>query len=195
MLSSLNLQQTYLIHDKQFMKYYEISEDICIPAGKIIKTYGKNRQVIIRFDVLDYEPFAGLKIIYLKIHGLLVPFFVDNIRLKNNGTATLLLRHLDSDAKAKEISGCIVFVDKEYVKIKKSERPASQKLIGYNVNDIKYGDLGLINEIIELPGNPLFKIIYNEKELLIQVTEAYMKKIDKKNKILVMELPEGLIEL
>ncbi len=67
-------------------------------------------------------------------------------------------------------------------------------LIGYTIvsgNDT----LGEIVEVIEQPHQLLCKIILNSKEVLIPVHEDFLKKIDKKKRQIIVDLPEGLLEI
>ena len=56
-------------------------------------------------------------------------------------------------------------------------------------------DLGEIIEVIEQPHQVLCTIMYNGKEALIPVHEANLVKLDKKNKKVYVELPDGLLEI
>jgi len=178
-----------------FIKEPQILSENCIHAGKIIKTNGKEQKVICRFDNEDNIDFENLEMIFIEIQGLLVPFFIDELSLKNNGTATMILRHLDSEAKSEQISGRRVFIGKDLDKGKKHKQYEQHHFNGYRVCDINHGDLGTIYGLIDYSGNHLFKIVNNDSEILIPITDAYIRNIDKKKKIIELETPEGLIEL
>jgi 16S rRNA processing protein RimM len=50
-------------------------------------------------------------------------------------------------------------------------------------------------EIIEQPHQLLCRIEINEKEVLIPLHEDTIRKIDKKLKQVIVELPEGLLDI
>jgi len=55
--------------------------------------------------------------------------------------------------------------------------------------------LGKILEVIEQPHQVLCRIDLNGKEALIPLHEETIVKIDKKKSQVVVELPEGLLEI
>ncbi|MEJ7680633.1 MAG: hypothetical protein WKG06_22820 [Segetibacter sp.] len=56
-------------------------------------------------------------------------------------------------------------------------------------------EIGEIIEVIEQPLQVLCKIMYNGNEALIPIHEESLKKIDKKEKQVHVNLPEGLLEI
>jgi 16S rRNA processing protein RimM len=56
-------------------------------------------------------------------------------------------------------------------------------------------DLGEIIEVIEQPHQILCTILYNGNEALIPVHEASLIKIDKKNRKVYVDIPEGLLDI
>jgi 16S rRNA processing protein RimM len=56
-------------------------------------------------------------------------------------------------------------------------------------------ELGEICEVIEQPHQLLCKIFLDNKEALIPIHEDSLEKIDKKNRKLYVNLPEGLLEI
>ena len=56
-------------------------------------------------------------------------------------------------------------------------------------------ELGEVCEVIEQPHQVLCKIMLNGKEALIPVHEDSLEKIDKKNRKLFVNLPDGLLDI
>ena len=56
-------------------------------------------------------------------------------------------------------------------------------------------DIGEILEVIEQPHQLLCRIDWKGKEALIPIHEESLVKIDKKNKIVVVNLPDGLLDV
>ena len=55
--------------------------------------------------------------------------------------------------------------------------------------------MGLIEDVREYPQQFLASIQYQEKEVLIPLNEAFIVEIDKTKKLLILDLPDGLLEL
>ena len=67
-------------------------------------------------------------------------------------------------------------------------------LLGFMVVHDKE-ELGEVCEVIEQPHQVLCKIMLNGKEALIPVHEDSLEQIDKKNRKLFVNLPEGLLDI
>ena len=66
--------------------------------------------------------------------------------------------------------------------------------LGFHIID-KNEDLGEILEVIEQPHQVLCRIMLEGREALIPVHQDTLKKIDKKNRRVMLDLPDGLLEI
>jgi len=66
---------------------------------------------------------------------------------------------------------------------------------GFRVVDDQYGDIGVIDSIIEYPAQPLFQIMNGTTEILIPVIDQVIKEVDRDNKTIYISAPNGLIDL
>ena len=68
--------------------------------------------------------------------------------------------------------------------------------IGYTIyDDENEVVLGTITEMIEQPHQLLAKIFIDNKEVLIPLNEATLLEINRKKKEVVVDLPEGLLDV
>jgi 16S rRNA processing protein RimM len=65
----------------------------------------------------------------------------------------------------------------------------------FRVVDVAHGKIGVVDGVLDLPQNPLIKIIFKEKEILIPITDDIIKKVDRKNKEISIDAPDGLIDI
>jgi 16S rRNA processing protein RimM len=77
---------------------------------------------------------------------------------------------------------------------KYSAKTAPINLLGYEIIE-KDRSLGKILEVIEQPHQLLCRLELEGKEVLIPLHEDTIKKIDRKNNRVIVELPEGLLEI
>jgi 16S rRNA processing protein RimM len=69
------------------------------------------------------------------------------------------------------------------------------EVLGYEVHDIVKGKIGILKEVLDYPGNPVFLVIQGRNEVLIPARDEFIEKLDRKEKILFVKAPEGLIDL
>jgi 16S rRNA processing protein RimM len=146
------------------------------------------------------EDFEQVETVFIEIKGKQVPHFLESVRY---GTDTLVkFEDVDDRDKAIIISAKPVFIRAEDI-IPDDEReyelPESafsyKEYEGFTLVDTENNVIGLIEEILELPQQEVAAITYQDREVLVPMTKHYIKNIDKINKSIVVDLPEGLLEL
>lgn len=65
--------------------------------------------------------------------------------------------------------------------------------IGFKVEDVNHGELGEIVAVDDSTMNVLFAIEKGGEELLLPAHEEFIIKLDKKKRLLTVEVPDGLI--
>lgn len=175
-----------------------IDLDDCAKVGLIAKSHGVNGEVVVRadagFDVNDlcYE------FLLVEIDGGLVPFYVQEIRTKNNEEALVKFEFIDSQDDTNRLAGHNVYVCREWINTEEGnlEDVPTGMLIGYFAIDQTHGQLGEIIEIDDQVGaNPLFVINNNGEELLVPIAGEFIINIDDENKEVTFNLPEGLLDM
>ena len=69
------------------------------------------------------------------------------------------------------------------------------EIIGYLVQDTKYGKIGYIDYVNDQSSHHLFVLKKGNKEILIPINEDFIIEVNRNKKIIKMDLPEGLINL
>lgn len=142
------------------------------------------------FDRVDCEYFVCL------LDGILVPFFIEEYRFRSDTTALVKLERVDTAEQARKFTNIEVFFPKKYAEEDDSEDiPTWNYFIGFHVKDIRHGDLGEIVAVDDSTMNVLFAIEQeNGKEILLPAHEEFMVKIEKKERLLTVDIPEGLLD-
>lgn len=171
-----------------------INKNQLFPIGQINKPHGIQGEMSFGFttDVFELEE---LPFFIFELDGIFVPFVVSEFRLKTSSTGILRLDGLNSEEDARTFSGLQIFILKEQLDLLPEVEPGLDYLVGFQLKDIEKGMIGVISEIDHTTENALFVIQQEDDELLIPVGEEYIRKIDQDNKIIEVELPEGLLDL
>ena len=70
------------------------------------------------------------------------------------------------------------------------------EVVGFEVVDDNFGPVGILETIVDLPVNPLIKIKNpNGKEVLIPFVKNLVQEVDRTNRILRVNAPDGLIAI
>lgn len=171
-----------------------ITKDEIFPIGQINKPHGVNGEMSFSFttDVFDTEEVPYL---IFDIQGIFVPFFITEYRFKSNETALIKLEGVISDEKARSFAGLTVYLPKKYLEQVEDTEIELDYFVGFTLIDQQAGELGVILEVDQTTENALFVIEKNDDELLIPVGDDYIVEIDHDNKRMIVNLPEGLLEL
>jgi 16S rRNA processing protein RimM len=165
-----------------------------ILLGRITKVSGYEGAVIVKLENIFTENIPQMESVFLEIEGRPVPFFIADLEYSGADILKLWFDGYDSDKKTTEFIGCRIFFtsDKYGVKLKKN----NQDVVGYKVIIQENEELGTITEVIENNGQWLINIIsQNKKSILIPFHEHFILSVDKRKKVILMDLPEGLTDI
>jgi len=162
--------------------------------GKLATTFGLEGQLILEHNLGKKTSLKGLENIFIEetINSFL-PYFIESAKIKNHKEVYVKLEGIASKEEARKfVKKEVWLLENDFKKFSASAAPIS--LLGFMViNDDD--ELGEVVEVIEQPHQVLCKIILNGKEALIPVHEDSLEKIDKKNRKLFLNLPDGLLDI
>ena len=162
--------------------------------GYITKTRGLKGEMQLFFEFEDYNE-LDFDILFLEVNKKLVPYFVENIKLQNNSTAYLQLEDIDHIDKTRDLIKKKVYLPKD----KMPERDPSDfrytDLVGYLVVDEEEGEIGHILSVQEFPQQFMATVDFDGKELLFPLSEDLILGVDLEERVIEVELPEGLVDL
>jgi len=168
----------------------------CIKAGTILKTHGKDGELMIEADIKLPDNFIKEESIFIEIDGLLVPFFMEHIFLKSAYTAVVKFEDINTIEEAEELTNLNWHIDKEkWANLTGEDFSDYEALTGYiliNQNDQQIGE---IQDVISIPSNTLLEVTYQGKTIEVPVNEETLFYIDEENNIVKNTIPEGLLDL
>lgn len=165
----------------------------CIKIGVLQKPHGVNGKMYLYFE----EEFDGsvnnAHIFYVKIDNLLVPFFIEDnmVEVKDARRALVKFRWVDTGEKAREYSGLEVYLKKG--DIDKGKTSLEDTLTGFQVLSHQKNIIGIISEVNNYSGNIVLTVESEAGQTLIPYNENLVKKLDIKDKILCIHIPDGLL--
>lgn len=167
----------------------------CFHLGYIAKLHGFKGEVSLFLDVTDPNDYSTLDAVYIDINDQLTPFFVESIKLKNGNFAAVRFEGLNDENSAKKILRKDVYLPAQILPELEGTNFYDHEVVGFKVIDANHGEVGVLEQVVDLPVNPLLQVMNGEKEVLIPFIEGLVTKVDREKKELHVVAPEGLIDL
>jgi len=169
-----------------------------ISVGFTKKTHGTKGELKVAIKDAKIEDFCKAFVLFLKLEGKLVPFFIEEVRFAN--TPLVKLEEVDSREEALDLTSKEIFLrttdllpeDDRQLDL---DRLKFEKYEGFTLIDKKKGAIGIIEKVVEYPQQEMAVIQYSGKEILIPLNDQLVLEVKEKEKQLVVELPDGLLEL
>lgn len=172
-----------------------IAIDDCFYLGKITKLFGYKGEVNLYLDTDSPENYYNTESVLLDIQGELIPFMIKTIKQKNKFNLIVSFENFNEEDVSSIIDAPI------YLPISKLPKLSGNKFYYHEVKSFKvldkmYGEIGIVHDFYDNPGHDIMSIInIDKKEILIPVADHFFEDIDRENKIIYINAPEGLIEL
>ena len=162
--------------------------------GTLSKPHGLKGAFHVFLDVDDPYEYEDLESVFVQIANELVPFFIQDLQIRDN----LNLMHLEGietlDA-AKELVGKKLFLPVSFLPKLKDDQFYYHEIIDYQIEDANLGSLGVVKEVYSTGAQDVLIMIYKNREVLIPLTDEIIPKVDKKAKVVHSILPDGLLEV
>lgn len=193
-----------------------ISDNDVYKIGTLTRTHGVRGEVAFQFtdDVWDR---VEADYLFLRLDGLLVPFFLEEWRFRSDTVALLKFEDIDSADAAQRLVGADVCFPKELTPDDLDEEELTwQHFTGFEVVNIDDSQLmsdenkqhpsilnlqssillGTITEVLDQTANVLLVVTTpSGKELLIPAHEDFILEADHRQRRLFVSVPEDLLTL
>lgn len=161
-----------------------------INIGKVTGTFGINGEIKVKILTDFPERFFEEKdFILQKENDLPEKIIIDNARYSGK-YLIIKLNNFDNIEQSKKIIGALIQIPREKLKPLPDDSYYEFDIIGIHVYDENNNFIGTISEIINTPNNDVYVIKKDKKEIAIPAFKKYILKIDIKNKIMMIKMPE-----
>lgn len=162
--------------------------------GYISKTRGLKGEVQVFFAFEDYESLE-LETLFILIEGKLVPYFVERANMQPNRTAYAFFEDISHIDEAKPLVRKQVYLPNSKLPERDPDDFRLTDLKGYTVIDKTHGTLGPIADVHQYPQQYVAAVMYRDNELLFPLADEWIGSIDKENRTIDVELPDGLVDV
>ena len=167
----------------------------CFYLGKIVRKHSFRGEVVVKLDTDEPELYADLNAVFVDLGKNFLPFFIEKSLLQKGNQLRVKFEDVSTEADAEAILKADVYLPLDLLPKLTGNKFYYHEVIGFTIEDVNFGKVGIISGINDSTAQPLFEVNNGDTELLIPMIDAFIKKVDRKNKTITVETPEGLIEM
>jgi 16S rRNA processing protein RimM len=167
----------------------------CFYLGKVAKKFSFKGEVLVYLDTDEPELYDNMESVLVEFNQTLVPFFIESSSLHKDSLLRVQFEDIHNEEDADRIMGCELYMPLSFLPKLEGNKFYYHEVIGFEIDDQRLGVVGKIVSINDSTAQPLFEVLNRGVELLIPMIDQFLVKIDRENKKVVMNLPEGLVEM
>ena len=167
----------------------------CFYLGKIAKKFSFKGEVLLYLDTDEPELYENMESVFVEFNKNLVPFFIENSSLHKNDFLRVQFEDVDTEEEADSIMNCDVYLPLSMLPKLTGNQFYYHEVVGFEIEDKRLGVFGKIVSINDSSAQPLFEVINGNVEILVPMIDHFLVEIDRENKKVIMDLPEGLVEM
>jgi len=172
-----------------------MQKEDCFYLGKIVKKYSFKGEVLVKLDTDQPEIYNNLDAVFIELKNKLIPFFIEKCQLHKSELLRIKFEDVITEEDADAIMKNELYLPLELLPKLEGKKFYFHEVIGFMVEDVNFGNVGIIKGINDTTSQALFEIDRNGIEILIPLNDNFIKKVDRDNLKIIVDTPPGLIEL
>ncbi|WP_412986805.1 ribosome maturation factor RimM [Pontimicrobium sp. IMCC45349] len=167
----------------------------CFYLGKIVKKYSFKGELLVKLDTDQPELYENLDAIFISLRNNLIPFFIESSQLHKSDLLRIKFEEVDNEEDADALLKSDLYLPLELLPKLEGDKFYFHEVIGFSIKDKNFGHVGIIKGINDSTAQALFEIDRDGIEILIPMNDEFISKVDRDNKTILVETPQGLIDL
>lgn len=167
----------------------------CFYLGKIAKKFSFKGEVLAYLDTDEPELYEKMESVFVELNKNMVPFFIENSSLHKNDFLRIKFEDVNTEQDADELIGRELYLPLSFLPKLEGNQFYYHEVIGFEIEDQRLGVVGKIVSVNDSTAQPLFEVLNGEVEMLIPMIDQFLVKVDRQNNKVIMNLPEGLVEM
>ncbi len=167
----------------------------CFYLGKIVKKYSFKGELLVKLDTDEPEIFTEMESVFVEQRKNLIPFFILESSLHKSELLRIKFEDVTTEAAADQFIGCHLYLPLSFLPKLSGNKFYFHEIIGFTAEDKTFGKIGEITGVNDSTSQALFEIDRDGNQILIPMIDHFIKNVDRDNKVISLEVPEGLIEM
>lgn len=172
-----------------------MNKEACFYLGIIARKHSYKGEIVIVIDSDEPELYANIDAIFVEYNNKLIPFFVEEIKLQKGNQLRIKFEDVDTEEDADAILKRATYLPLTLLPKLEGDKFYYHEIIGFTIEDVNYGVIGEITSVNDSTAQTLFVIKNEKSEVLIPLIDEFLKKVDRENRKIIVETPEGLIQM
>ncbi len=170
-----------------------------IQVGYTRKPFGVNGQLKLKIEPNFLEDVLKADVLFIEIGGQQVPYFVEDFQ--DVGELAVHFEDVDSrEQAAKLVSRPVYLRAADIIPLEDKEIPLETiephlKYLNYYIEEVELGKIGQIVRIEVFPQQEMAFVDYEGREVMIPLHPSFVVREDVKERVLTLDLPEGMLEI
>ena len=167
-----------------------------VPIGKISKTHSFKGELVVLLEEELAESIDHVEFLFIEIEKKPVPFYIESVR-RSGGRLIVKFEDVNDEKEAKKYLQVNVYLAEQDVEALELQPETSghHQLVGFKIIDEAHGELGKIEDILEMPMHDIALLTFKGKELLLPLNDDTIQEIIFEDRLMKYKAPEGLIEM
>lgn len=167
----------------------------CFYLGKIVSRHGLKGDLLAKLDSDDPQQYEQMESVFVSLGNSLVPFFIEQARLHKSDLLRIAFEDVATQEAADRLMGAELYLPLSALPPLSGNRFYYHEVIGYALEDAVHGPVGQIVSVNDQAAQALFVAEKDGKELLIPISDDFITRVDRENRVIHIKTPEGLIDL
>jgi len=172
-----------------------MQKEDCFYLGKIVKKYSFKGELLVKLDTDEPELFTEMESVFVEQRKNLIPFFIEESSLHKSELLRVRFEDVTNEEEANALIGAHLYLPLEFLPELTGNKFYYHEIIGFTAEDESFGKIGEITGVNDTTSQTLFEIDREGTEILIPMIDHFIKNVDRENKTILLDVPEGLIEM
>lgn len=164
-------------------------------VGTIVSKFSFKGEVLVKTDGDDLSLLENRESVFVELGKDLIPFFIEKCSYHKSNLLRIKFEEVDTERDAEALLRHHLFLPLSLLPKLTGNKFYYHEVIGFEVFDVNYGRVGVITHINDSSSQPIFEIAHEDQQILIPLHDDFLKEVNRKDKKITVQTPDGLIEL
>ena len=164
-------------------------------VGTIVSKFSFKGEVLVKTDGDDLSLLENRESVFVELGKDLIPFFIEKCSYHKSNLLRIKFEEVDTERDAEALLRHHLFLPLSLLPKLTGNKFYYHEVIGFEVFDVNYGRVGVITRINDSSSQPIFEIAHEGQQILIPLHDDFLKEVNRKDKKITVQTPDGLIEL